>query len=39
MFVARHARLADATRQAMHAIGLEILAKDPSNALTAVKVP
>ncbi|MBV8353959.1 MAG: aminotransferase class V-fold PLP-dependent enzyme [Candidatus Eremiobacteraeota bacterium] len=39
---ARHARLAEATRQAVHGWGLEILARDPreySNTLTAVVVP
>jgi aspartate aminotransferase-like enzyme len=37
--LARHARLANATREAMKALGLEIYAKSPSNAVTAVKVP
>ncbi|MDD4956489.1 MAG: alanine--glyoxylate aminotransferase family protein [Candidatus Omnitrophica bacterium] len=37
--LARHARLANATREAMKALGLEIFAKSPSNAVTAVKVP
>jgi aspartate aminotransferase-like enzyme len=37
--VARHARLAKAAREAMKAIGLEVYARKPSNALTAVKVP
>jgi aspartate aminotransferase-like enzyme len=37
---ARHQRLAEATRQAMKAIRLTLLAKEsPSNALTAVEVP
>ena len=37
---ARHDRLARATREAMVALGLELLARrSPSNALTAVKVP
>ena len=37
--IARHARLANATREAVKAIGLELYSKRPSNALTAVKVP
>lgn len=37
--LARHAFLADLTREAVKAIGLEILASRPSNAVTAVKVP
>jgi aspartate aminotransferase-like enzyme len=37
---ARHARLARATREAVLALGMELLAPDsPSNAVTAVKVP
>jgi alanine-glyoxylate transaminase/serine-glyoxylate transaminase/serine-pyruvate transaminase len=39
---ARHARLAEATRRAVRAWGLEILCADPhahSNALTAVRLP
>jgi alanine-glyoxylate transaminase/serine-glyoxylate transaminase/serine-pyruvate transaminase len=39
---ARHARLAEATRQAVRAWGLDILCQDPreySNSLTAVVVP
>ena len=37
---ARHALLARATREAMKALGLELLAPDsPSDAVTAVKVP
>ncbi len=37
---ARHARLAEATREAVKALGLELFApKSPSNAVTAVKVP
>ncbi len=37
---ARHARLADATRQAMQALGLTLYAKEsPSNAVTAVEAP
>lgn len=35
----RHARLANATREAVKAMGLEIFAKKPSNAVTSVKVP
>ncbi|MFH1847534.1 MAG: alanine--glyoxylate aminotransferase family protein [Candidatus Omnitrophota bacterium] len=35
----RHARLANATREALKTMGLELLASSPSNALTAVKVP
>ena len=36
----RHERLAEATRAAMKALGLELYAPDsPSNALTAVKMP
>lgn len=37
--VARHAKLAKATREAVKAMGLEIFAKKPSNAVTSVKVP
>jgi aspartate aminotransferase-like enzyme len=37
--VARHARLAKACRQAMQALNLELFAKSPANALTAVCVP
>jgi aspartate aminotransferase-like enzyme len=37
--LARHARLADATRGAMKALGLELFAKRPSNAVTSVCVP
>ena len=37
--IARHARLAHATREAVKAIGLEPFSKSPSNAVTAVKVP
>ncbi len=37
--LARHARLANATREAVKALGLELFAKNPSNAVTAVKVP
>ncbi len=35
----RHRRLADATRKAVQALGLELFAKAPSNAVTAVQVP
>ncbi len=35
----RHQILAEATRAAVQAIGLELLAEKPANALTAVKVP
>ncbi|MBI2447600.1 MAG: alanine--glyoxylate aminotransferase family protein [Candidatus Omnitrophica bacterium] len=35
----RHRRLADATRWAVQALGLELFAKAPSNAVTAVQVP
>lgn len=35
----RHAILADSTRKAVRALGLELLADSPSNALTAVKIP
>ncbi|HDL18825.1 MAG TPA: alanine--glyoxylate aminotransferase family protein [Bacteroidetes bacterium] len=35
----RHQKLATGTRAAMRALGLELLAKNPSNALTAVKIP
>lgn len=37
--VERHARNADATRRAVHALGLQLFAEVPSNALTAVHVP
>jgi aspartate aminotransferase-like enzyme len=37
--LARHAKLAVAARSAMKALGLEIYAKSPANALTAVVVP
>lgn len=36
---ARHALLAEATRAGVQALGLEILAKHPSVAVTAVRVP
>jgi aspartate aminotransferase-like enzyme len=35
----RHARLADATREAVKALGLELFSTSPANAVTAVKVP
>ncbi|HID94087.1 MAG TPA: alanine--glyoxylate aminotransferase family protein [bacterium (Candidatus Stahlbacteria)] len=35
----RHQKLADATRTAVRALGLELLSKKPANAVTAVKVP
>ncbi|MFH1553026.1 MAG: alanine--glyoxylate aminotransferase family protein [Candidatus Omnitrophota bacterium] len=35
----RHARLANATREAVKAVGLELFSKRPSNAVTSVKVP
>jgi len=37
--LARHARLAEATRSGVKALGLELFASSPSNVLTAVKVP
>lgn len=37
--LARHARLAKATREAVKAMGLELFSARPSNAVTAVKVP
>lgn len=36
---ARHRRLAQATRAGIKALGLELFAQSPSDALTAVKVP
>jgi aspartate aminotransferase-like enzyme len=35
----KYARLADSTRKGAKAVGLELFAKTPSNALTAIKVP
>jgi len=35
----RHAILAESTRRAVRALGLELLADSPSNAVTAVKIP
>jgi len=37
--IARHSKLAEATREAMKALGLELLADSPSNAVTAIKAP
>jgi aspartate aminotransferase-like enzyme len=37
--VARHARLAHATRSAVQALGLELLAATPANVVTAVRAP
>lgn len=37
--LARHARLAEATRRAVVALGLKIFSKVPSNVLTAIEVP
>ncbi len=37
--LARHARLAEATRRAALALGLKIFSKVPSNVLTAIEVP
>lgn len=37
--LARHAKLANVTREAVKAMGLELFAKVPSNAVTSVKVP
>jgi aspartate aminotransferase-like enzyme len=37
--VNRHSRLANAVRQAVKALGLELLSNSPANAVTAVKVP
>jgi aspartate aminotransferase-like enzyme len=34
-----HRQLADATRAAVRAVGLELLAQNPANSLTAVKTP
>jgi aspartate aminotransferase-like enzyme len=38
-FWKKYDRLASATREGMKALGLELFAKTPSNALTSVKVP
>jgi aspartate aminotransferase-like enzyme len=37
--IARHAKLAKATRAAVKALGLELFAKKPADAVTAIKVP
>jgi aspartate aminotransferase-like enzyme len=37
--IARHAKLARASRAAVKALGLELFAKTPADALTAIKVP
>jgi len=37
--IARHARLAEATREAARALGLELLSKAPSNVATAMIMP
>lgn len=37
--VKRHARLANATREAIKAMGLELFSERPANGVTAVKVP
>lgn len=37
--LARHAKLANATRAAVKALGLELFSTSPSDAVTAVKVP
>jgi len=37
--IARHAHMARATREAVREMGLDLFAKAPSNAVTAVKVP
>lgn len=37
--IARHSRLAQATRGAMNALGLELFSQYPSNTVTPVKVP
>ncbi len=37
--LARHARLAEATRAGVKALGLELFASAPANAVTAVRVP
>lgn len=37
--LARHARLAEGTRRAIKAMGLELFAERPSSAVTSVKVP
>lgn len=37
--IARHARLAEATRSAVKAIGLNIFATSPANTLTSIRLP
>jgi len=37
--LARHAKLAEATRKAVLALGLKIFSKVPSNVLTAIEIP
>jgi aspartate aminotransferase-like enzyme len=37
--IARHARLATATRSAVKAIGLNLLASNPANTLTSIRLP
>jgi len=37
--LARHAKLANGTREAVKALGLELFSANPSNAVTSVKVP
>ncbi len=37
--ISRHARLAKATREAVRALGLELLSKAPSNVATAILMP
>jgi len=37
--IGRHARLAEATRAAVQALGLELFSKSPANALTAFRIP
>jgi serine---pyruvate transaminase len=37
--LSRHAKMANVTREAVKAMGLELFAKRPSNAVTSVKVP
>jgi len=37
--IGRHARLAEATRAAVQALGLELFSKSPANAVTAFRIP
>ena len=37
--IARHARLAEATRSAVKTIGLNLLASNPANTLTSIRLP